>query len=182
MPQHQAILAQNTLRSRSSASWCAFLAMTERLDQLYRRPARVPRPQRYARRIRPRCVHPDRPPLAGATGTRDPCAALQCVLELAPGETREIVVLLGAARSEAEAREPWRRYRTVARAQAASGSHRAGLGRAALGDYGAHTGAVVRRDGQPVDALPGAGLPDVGRGPRSTRAAERTGSATSCRT
>jgi cyclic beta-1,2-glucan synthetase len=34
----------------------------------------------------------------------DPCAALRCPLTLLPGETREVVLLLGAARSEEEAR------------------------------------------------------------------------------
>ena len=34
----------------------------------------------------------------------DPCAALRCAIVLQPGETREIVVLLGAATSEDEAR------------------------------------------------------------------------------
>jgi cyclic beta-1,2-glucan synthetase len=53
--------------------------------------------------------------LGGATGpSLDPCAALRCVLELAPGETREIVVSLGAARSDAAARELAARYRDVA--------------------------------------------------------------------
>ncbi|HJR63517.1 MAG TPA: glucoamylase family protein [Gemmatimonadaceae bacterium] len=35
----------------------------------------------------------------------DPCAALQCELTLAPGETREVVVVLGAANDEGRARE-----------------------------------------------------------------------------
>ena len=41
----------------------------------------------------------------------DPCAALQCVLDLAGGETRQISVLLGAAGSEIEARQWVTEYR-----------------------------------------------------------------------
>ena len=37
-----------------------------------------------------------------------------------------------------------------------------GLGRAARRHHGAHAGAVVRRDAQPLDAVPGARLPHVG--------------------
>ncbi|MDP1736513.1 MAG: glucoamylase family protein [Caulobacter sp.] len=43
----------------------------------------------------------------------DPCAALQAAVELAPGESREIVFLLGEADSEAEARALTTRYRTA---------------------------------------------------------------------
>jgi cyclic beta-1,2-glucan synthetase len=44
-------------------------------------------------------------PLLETTGAGfDPCAALRCTITLEPGETKEIVVLLGSARGEDEAR------------------------------------------------------------------------------
>jgi cyclic beta-1,2-glucan synthetase len=50
----------------------------------------------------------------------DPCAALRCVLELAPGEARDVVVLLGAAEGEDEARRMVDAYRDPGRARAAA--------------------------------------------------------------
>jgi cyclic beta-1,2-glucan synthetase len=58
--------------------------------------------------------------LEGITGAGiDPCAALQCSVELAPGETRELAILLGAAPTETEARQAVAEYTGVARARAA---------------------------------------------------------------
>lgn len=57
--------------------------------------------------------------LSGTTGVgMDPCAALQCTMELAPGETREIVFLLGAAEGADEASRVIERYRDVEHARA----------------------------------------------------------------
>ncbi|HEU4454339.1 MAG TPA: glucoamylase family protein [Longimicrobium sp.] len=50
----------------------------------------------------------------------DPCAVLQCVLELAPGESRDVVFLLGAAEGEDEARRMVDAYRDAGRARAAA--------------------------------------------------------------
>ncbi|MEX2584088.1 MAG: glucoamylase family protein [Gemmatimonadota bacterium] len=59
-------------------------------------------------------------PLHGATGTNlDPCAALQTVLDLGPGETREIVVILGAVPNVDDARDAVTRFRDVSYASAA---------------------------------------------------------------
>jgi len=60
-------------------------------------------------------------PLAGRHGAGiDPCAVLRCVLELAPGESREVVVVLGAAEGEDEARRMVDAYRDVDGARAAA--------------------------------------------------------------
>ena len=47
----------------------------------------------------------------------DPCGALQCVIDLGPGQTREITVLLGAAEGDAAARALVTRYRLDSAAQ-----------------------------------------------------------------
>jgi cyclic beta-1,2-glucan synthetase len=59
-------------------------------------------------------------PLAGSTGAgTDPCAALRCALELAPGEERELVVVLGAAEGDDSAHRAVAEYRDLSRAKAA---------------------------------------------------------------
>ena len=56
----------------------------------------------------------------------------------------------------------WPTYRDVAAGPGGRGPHRRRLGGAAAASSGAHARAVVRRHAQPVGALSGAGLPDVG--------------------
>ena len=58
--------------------------------------------------------------LEGVTGPGlDPCAALHCLLELAPGMSRELVVAIGAAPDRDQALRAAERYGDVTRAQAA---------------------------------------------------------------
>ncbi|MGH7513798.1 MAG: GH36-type glycosyl hydrolase domain-containing protein [Gemmatimonadales bacterium] len=62
-------------------------------------------------------------PLTGTTGsTLDPCAALRCLIQLKPGETRELVVVLGAADGEAAAKEALDRLTDPVRARTAGES------------------------------------------------------------
>ncbi len=59
--------------------------------------------------------------LNGETGVElDPCGALQMKVTLAPGESRDITVLLGAAPSEQEARQTLERLRTTEHARRAT--------------------------------------------------------------
>ena len=61
--------------------------------------------------------------LSGITGAGfDPCAALQCLLELEAGETKEIAIVLGAAQGERQAMELAAEYRDVERSRAAIGA------------------------------------------------------------
>ncbi|MEO7086864.1 MAG: glycosyl transferase family 36, partial [Gemmatimonadaceae bacterium] len=62
----------------------------------------------------------ERPRLLGATGAGiDPCAALQCSISLAPGESRDVIVLLGAGGGDDDARSLIARYGTAEQANAA---------------------------------------------------------------
>jgi cyclic beta-1,2-glucan synthetase len=92
-PELGALLAENDFDPQF-AHWTAFLAVSERVSshtadrgEFLGRNGDLDDPAglRSAQ-------------LAGTTGAgHDPCGALRCTLELQPGETRELVVLLGAA-------------------------------------------------------------------------------------
>jgi cyclic beta-1,2-glucan synthetase len=113
-PELGAIYAQNFFDPQL-AQWVGFYAMSERVTshtadrrEFLGRNGTAARPAGIGRE------------LAGTTGAGiDPCAALQCVLDLAPNETREMVVLLGAAEGEDAARQAVVEYRSVSRAAAA---------------------------------------------------------------
>jgi cellobiose phosphorylase len=113
---HGAILARNGFDPQF-ANWTAFHAITE--------PVRAHTASR--REFLGRNGTPAMPTglrhgaaLSGTTGAGiDPCAALQCALHLEPGETREIVILLGAVPESAAVRQALGEYRHVARARAA---------------------------------------------------------------
>ncbi len=114
-PEHQAILAQNHFDPAFS-EWTAFLASSE--------PASSFSGNRLA--FLGRSGHAGAPlalrsrGLDGIVGVgMDPCAALQFPVVLAPGESREVTVLLGAAPTDADARATLDRLRAPALARSA---------------------------------------------------------------
>ncbi|MEX2180522.1 MAG: glucoamylase family protein [Gemmatimonadaceae bacterium] len=114
-PDRSAILAENPFEPQFAA-WTAFSAMSgpvsshtgDRRDFIGRNGT----PEQ------PTALH--RPELLGRTGLGvDPCAGLRRKIALVPGEARTVVILLGAAPSEAEALRLVDTYRDVAAAEAA---------------------------------------------------------------
>ncbi|MEO8090391.1 MAG: glucoamylase family protein, partial [Gemmatimonadales bacterium] len=107
---------QETILARNSfdplfAGWTAFHAMTEPVTGYT-----ASRRDFLGRNGTPEAPAALRPEseLGGITGAGiDPCAALQCVLELKPDETREITILLGACDSEARARQAVADYKNL---------------------------------------------------------------------
>src|SRR5205085_11467971 len=113
-PDAGAIYAQDVIDPQF-ASWVAFCALSEPLTS-----HTADRREFLGRNGTPSAPVGLFRPLAGAIGVGvDPCAALRCMLDLAPGEARDLVVVLGAAETEALARDGVREYRVVRRADAA---------------------------------------------------------------
>ncbi|HKG90773.1 MAG TPA: glucoamylase family protein [Gemmatimonadaceae bacterium] len=85
--------------------------------------------------------------LSGAAGAGlDPCAALQCSLVLAPGESYDLAVVLGAAPDEAAARRAVAEYRDPERAAAAVA--------ATVGGWARRLSAIAVRTPEPTfDAM-----------------------------
>ncbi|MGH7664164.1 MAG: GH36-type glycosyl hydrolase domain-containing protein [Gemmatimonadaceae bacterium] len=115
---HEAILARNFFDPQFALN-VAFAAMSEPLTG--HTADRREMLGRNGNAAAPAALAAHGPRLAGTTGAGiDPCAALQCSLPLAPGETREIVVILGAAESESEALRLIAEYRDAGRARGAA--------------------------------------------------------------
>jgi cyclic beta-1,2-glucan synthetase len=112
-PERSAMLAQNGF-DPDFAGHIAFCAMSE--DPF---PTLQPIGAHLSVEMVPSPIRGDfgHKALGKATAAHDPCAALQCVVELAPGETREIVFILGAALGADEANRLIDEYRDVQRAQ-----------------------------------------------------------------
>ncbi len=113
-PEHEAILAWNTFDPHF-AGRVAFAALSEPLAE-----HTADRREFLGRNgsvANPAGLHAV---LSGAAGAGlDPCAALRSVLELAPGESREVAIVLGAGNDEADARRLLAEFRDVARARGA---------------------------------------------------------------
>ena len=114
--EHETILAKNSFDPQF-AGWTAFHAITEPVTAYTG--SRRDFLGRNGNVVAPDALRLDGG-LGGITGAGiDPCAALQCVLELGAGETREIAILLGAAENEAKARQALADYRDLKRARTA---------------------------------------------------------------
>ena len=92
----------------------------------------------------------------------DPCAGLRCHIMLAPGDSKEIVVLLGAARSDDEARAVIARNGVPERATQAVDAAVAGVGQAPVRRHRAHTVAGAGRAGESLDAVSDARVSHLG--------------------
>ena len=110
-----ALFAQNffapDFASRVAFSWISepVVSHTSRRDEFVGRNGDLTNPAALSQQT-----------LSGASGAGyDPCAAMRCTITLAPGETRDVITLLGAATSDDEARAMIARYAAPSAASAA---------------------------------------------------------------
>ena len=112
--EYQAILARNSF-DPSFAARVAFHATSEQVSEYT-----ADRREFVGRNGTPEYPAGIDTDLSGETGAiLDPCAVLRSNLELAPGQSRELVVLLGSAETEAAARRLLAEYRDLGRARKA---------------------------------------------------------------
>jgi cyclic beta-1,2-glucan synthetase len=141
--EHGTVLARNFF-DPEFAGWTAFHAITEPVtDFTASRRAFL---GRNGSTEAPEALLPGAT-LPSFTGAGiDPCAALQCILELKPGESRDIAILLGAAESETAAHRTVVEYRDLKRARAALGQ--------SLERWGERLSAITVRTPEPTfDAM-----------------------------
>ncbi len=138
-----AFFARNTF-DQQFAGWTAFHGISEPVTSYTG--SRREFLGRNGSAARPAALH-TQDPLSGTSGAGlDPCAALQCVLELEAGASREIAIVLGALPDEAAAHRAVDEYLDV-------GSVRAELSRSA-GAWRERLGAIRVRTPEPAfDAL-----------------------------
>ena len=182
--EQQARSSRGTPSTRSSPGWTAFHAMSEpvtgytadRREFLGRNGTR-----RGARGARRRAAPLERHHRRGHRSLRR--AAVRA--RAGSRARRREIVDPARRRRGARAQRPRRRWPRIATSSAPRPPSTRTVERwdeRLSVDHGADAGAHLRRDAQPVDALPGARLPHVGAARRSTRAAAPTASATSSRT
>ena len=160
-PRAGAILARNTFDPQF-AGRVAFCAMSEPVAGYTARPARVPRPERR-RSAAPAALGACRSAGATGAGARSVRRAPVRARRSRRARRGRSSSLLGAGRGRGRgARGCSTGSATPAPRAARDRADVAGVARAALGDHRADARAVVRRDDQPLVALPGARLPDVG--------------------
>ena len=115
VPEYGAIIAQNHF-DPLFASWTAFLASSEPVSSFTA--DRLSFLGRNGHHGAPAALRAGE--LDGVSGVGlDPCAALQMRITLAPGESRDVTVLLGAASTESDARQLLGQLRAVPASSAA---------------------------------------------------------------
>ena len=113
---------------------------------------------------------------------QDPCAALMVDISLAPGESKEVIFVLGQAASLDQVRRLVREHADPERARESFAAISRPVGRHPECDAGLDAGHRLQFDDEPLAAVPGPGLSRLGAHWPTISPAARTGSATNFRT